>query len=289
MFKLNESQTDEYKEPFLTVFSSNYNNEKYISETIESIINQTYSNFEYIIIDDGSTDSSWEIIQNYAKKDKRLKILRNEKNLGIVKTRNKGFKNRSQKSKYYAINDSDDVSSLNRIKIQISFLEKNQNCGLVGSNALLIDENSNIIGYRRYPLNDNDIRKKITNFNPFTQSSVMIRTVVMDQVGYYDENWNVCQDYDYWLRIGLNWKLANIDQPLIKYRISKTQAKFTNLKETIRNTYLIQKKAILKYGYRDNLYNKIIRIFLILFFLFPKLSYFTYRLGYIKLKINIFN
>jgi len=285
---LNESQIDDNKKPFLSIFSPNYNNEKYIAETIENIINQTYSNFEYIIIDDGSTDSSWEIIQNYAKKDKRLKILRNEKNLGIVKTRNKGFKNRSQKSKYYAINDSDDVSSLNRIKIQISFLEKNQDYGLVGSNALLIDENSNLIGYRRYPLNDNKIRKNIINFNPFTQSSVMIRTAVIDQVGYYDENWNVCQDYDYWLRIGLNWKLANIDQPLIKYRISKTQVKSTNLKETLRNTYLIQKKAISKYGYRDNLYNKIIRIFLILFLLFPKLSYFIYRLGFTKLKINTF-
>jgi len=288
MYKLNESQIDENKEPFLTIFSPNYNNCKFLSETIESIINQTYSNFEYLIIDDGSTDDSWEMIQKYAKKDKRIKILRNEKNLGIVKTRNKGFKKRSQKSKYYAIIDSDDVSSLNRIKIQISFLEKNQDYGLVGSNAILIDENSNIIGYRRYPLNDNEIRKKITNFNPFAQSSVMIRTAVMDQVGYYDENWNVCQDYDYWLRIGLNWKLANINQPLIKYRISKTQVKFTNLKETIRNTYLIQKKAISKYGYKDKLYNKIIRIFLKLFLLFPKLFYYIYRIGFIKLKINIF-
>ena len=99
MFKLNESQTEENKEPFLTIFSPNFNNEKYISETIKSIINQTYSNFEYLIIDDGSTDNSWEIIQKYAKKDKRIKILRNEKNLGIVKTRNKGFTERSSKSK----------------------------------------------------------------------------------------------------------------------------------------------------------------------------------------------
>lgn len=286
MFKLNDSQIDENQEPFLTVFSPNFNNEKYISETIESIINQTYSNFEYLIIDDGSTDSSWEIIQKYAKKDKRIKILRNEKNLGIVKTRNKGLKERLSKSKYFAIIDSDDVSELNRLRIQVEFLEKHQDHGLVGSNINIIDEDSNIVGFRQYPLIDNKIRKKITRSNPITQSSVVIRTKVINQVGLYDEKWDVCQDYDYWLRIGVNWKLANIDEPLIKYRISKTQVKYTNLKETILNTYLIQKRAIAKYGYRDNVFNKLYRISLKSFLLFPKLIYYIYKIKFLKLKIK---
>jgi len=288
MLKVNESKIDENKEPFLTVFSPNYNNAMYISETIESIINQTYSNFEYLIIDDNSSDNSWEIIQKFAKKDKRIRTLRNEKNLGIVKTRNKGLKERSPNSKYFAIIDSDDVSILNRLRIQIDFLEKNQDHGLVGSNILIIDEYSNIVGFRLYPLNDNEIRKLITRFNPFTQSSIVIRTNIINQIGLYDENWDVCQDYDYWLRIGVNWKLANIYTPLIKYRISKSQMKFTNLKETVINTHLIQKKAIAKYGYRDSVFNKLLRVLLKSFLFFPKLLYYIYKIRFLKLKLRIF-
>jgi len=288
MLKVNESKIDENKEPFLTVFSPNYNNAMYISETIESIINQTYSNFEYLIIDDNSSDNSWEIIQKFAKKDKRIRTLRNEKNLGIVKTRNKGLKERSPNSKYFAIIDSDDVSILNRLRIQIDFLEKNQDHGLVGSNILIIDEYSNIVGFRLYPLNDNEIRKLITRFNPFTQSSIVIRTNIINQIGLYDENWDVCQDYDYWLRIGVNWKLANIYTPLIKYRISKSQMKFTNLKETVINTHLIQKKAIAKYGYRDSVFNKLLRVLLKSFSFFPKLLYYIYKIRFLKLKLRIF-
>ena len=275
-------------QPFLTIFTPNYNNSKFISETIESIINQTYSNFEYIIIDDCSTDNSWEIIQSYAKKDKRIRILRNEKNLGIVKTRNKGLRERSPKSNYFAIIDSDDVSKHNRLRTQVDFLEKNQDQGLVGSNIFIIDEDSNFIGFRQYPSIDNEIRKKITRFNPFSQSSIIIRISAINQVGLYDENWDVCQDYDYWLRIGVNWKLADIDKFLVKYRISETQVKFTKLKETILNTYLIQKRAITRYGYKDNVINKLLRILLKFFLYFPKFPYYIYKIRFLKLKIKIF-
>jgi len=275
--------------PFVTVFTPNYNNSKYISETIKSIINQDYPNFEYLIIDDSSSDQSWKIIQKYAEKDKRIKIIRNDRNLGIVRTRNKGFKNKHPKSKYFAIIDSDDISLLNRLRIQVEFLEKNQDYGLVGCNALIIDEDSIIIGYRVYPSNDNEIRKKIMRYNPFTQSSILIRTKAIDQTGLYDEKWHVCQDYDYWLRIGINWKLANIDKPLIKYRISKTQVKFTYLKDTILNTYLIQNKAIKKYGYKDNFVNKLFRILLKSFLIFPKIVYYIYEIRIKTRKFHMIN
>jgi len=180
--------------PFVSVFTPNYNNSKYLSETIESILNQEYSNFEYIIIDDYSTDQSWELIKNYAKKDSRIKCFRNGRNLGIVKTRNKGFKYRSSKSKYYAIIDSDDISLSDRLKIQVDFLEKNQDYGLVGSNALIINEESKIISYRKYPTKNNQIKKLITLMNPFAQSSITLeRTALIKS--------------DYMMRIGMFVKI----------------------------------------------------------------------------------
>ena len=263
--------------PFVTVFTPNYNKAKFLPETIESILNQTYENFEYIIIDDCSTDESWEIIQDYASKDERIKAYRNEQNLKIVKTRNRGFELSSNKAKYYAINDSDDVSYPERLTKQIVFLEQNPEYGMVGSDTTVINEESEEIGYRKYPSSDEEIRKVITRLNPIAQSSVLIRKSIINDLGPYDEKWNVCQDYDYWLRIGIEWKLKNFDRPLIKYRLSESQVKMTNLKDTIRNTYLIQHNALDEYKYKDRFYNKFFRTMLKLSMIYPKFAYFVYK------------
>jgi len=264
-------------EPFVTVFTPNYNNSKYISETIESILNQSYRNFEYIIIDDCSTDHSWEVIQEYAKKDYRIKAFRNEANLKIVKTRNKGFNLSSPMSKYFAIIDSDDVALPTRLEMQLNFLERNLEYGLVGSNIIIINEDSKEIGKRSYPLEDEEIRNLIIKYNPFAQSSILLRKTVIEQIGLYDEEWFVCQDYDYWLRVGKIWKLHNLSDPLIKYRFSSSQVKKKFLKETIRNTIKIQKKGILEYNYDDNLFNKFYRFILKLSIMTPKLAYLVYK------------
>ncbi len=275
-------------QPFLTIFTPNYNNSKFISETIESIINQTYSNFEYIIIDDCSTDNSWEIIQSYAKKDTRIKIYRNKKNLQIVNTRNKGFKFSSSRSKYFAIIDSDDVALPIRLEIQVKFLEKNPDYGLIGSNISIINNKSEDIGYRIFPSRNKVIKKYITRYNPFAQSSVMLRKKVIEEIGFYDKKWNVCQDYDYWLRVGKSWKLGNINKKLVKYRISKTQIKLKKIRETIKNTYKIQEKAIKKYGYKDTVFNKLWRILLKLFLIYPKFAYYLHMLILKILKKNYY-
>lgn len=270
--------------PLVTIFSPNYNKSRFLRETIESILNQTYSNFEYIIIDDFSTDNSIQIINEYAETDERIKIFRNNKNLKIVKTRNKGFDLSSPKAKYFAILDSDDVALPNRIEIQVKFLEKNSDYGLVGSNLLIINENSETIGFRKYPSTDSEIRKSLMRFNPIAQSSVLLRKETIKEIGFYDKKWSVCQDYDYWFRIGISWKLANITKPLIKYRLSETQVKKVYLKETLQNTYKIQKRAINTYNYHDRIIDKIFRIVLRYSKLYSKLLYFIYKFS---IKINL--
>ena len=268
--------------PFITVFTPNFNKDRFISETIESIINQNYSNFEYIIIDDCSTDNSWQIIQKYAKIDKRIIAYRNKKNLGIVKTRNKGFKYSSTESKYFAIIDSDDVALPYRLMIQVNFLETNPKYGLVGSNIIIIDENSKIIGYRRYPSEDKEIRKVITRYDPFAQPSIMLRKEVINKIGNYDEQWQVSQDYEYFLRLGMYWKFKNLENPLIKYRLSANQAVKTRLKDIIINTYKIQKIAVEEYGYYDSLLNKLFRFFLKSLTITPRLLYMVNKFIFIK-------
>jgi glycosyltransferase involved in cell wall biosynthesis len=237
--------------PLVSVIMPNYNNEKYLAEAIESILNQTYRNFEFVIIDDCSTDNSWNIIQEYAKKDNRIKAFKNEENLKIVKTRNKGFGLMSPASKYIAIFDSDDISMPERFEKQIKFLEKNPDYGAVGSHTFIIDENSEIIGKRKYSTSYAKIKKEILLRSPFAQPSVIIRSAVLDKVGIYstDGKYDRSRDYDLWIRIFDKYKINNLDQFLIMYRISKTQGKTTHLKETINSTIQVQSKWLFKKNY----------------------------------------
>jgi GT2 family glycosyltransferase len=148
----------------------------------------------------------------------------------------------SPNSKYIAIFDSDDISMPERLGKQANFLEKNLDYGLIGSHTYIIDENSEIMGYRKYETNLKKIIKNMVKKNQFAQPSVMIRKSVLDEVGFYDEKYTRCQDYELWFRIAKSFKIGILDEFLIKYRISKTQGKSTHLKETLKFTLDIQKK-----------------------------------------------
>jgi len=236
------------KEQKVSVVMPAYNASDYIKEAIDSVLNQTYSNFELIIIDDASTDNTWEIIKSYD--DKRIRPYKNEENLKIVKTRNKGFDLVSNNSKYIAIMDSDDICMPKRLKKEVNFLEKNKEYGLVGSHLIIINENSKKIGKRKYFTNYEDIKKNILVKNPIAQPSVMIRKKVIDEVsGYTSEGYDRSRDYDLWIRIFDKYKIINIDDYLLKYRVFSEQGKSTHLKETLKSTIQIQKKWLFKKKY----------------------------------------
>jgi glycosyltransferase involved in cell wall biosynthesis len=222
----------------VSVLMPNYNNEKYLGEAIESILNQTYKNIEFIIVDDCSTDNSWDVILKCAKLDSRIRVYKNEKNLGIVKTRNKLFSLVDKNSKYFAIFDSDDISLPKRLEKQVDFLEKNSDFGIVGSNITIINENSKIVGIRNYQFN---VQKIKFIKSPFAQPSVMFRRNVLDSVRY-SSDFDVCEDFDLWFRILAKSKGENLNFTGLKYRISSTQSKSTHLKKTIKNTLVIKFK-----------------------------------------------
>lgn len=216
----------------ISVVMPNYNNEKYLKEAMTSILNQTYSDFEFIIIDDCSTDNSWNIIEEYAKKDPRVRAYRNEKNLKIVKTRNKLFSLCSSESKYIAIMDSDDISISSRLEKQVDFLEKFSEYGVVGSNLIIIDENSKKVGFREYRRSFGIKNSSILIKSPLAQPSVMIRRSVLGNLKY-SSDLEVAEDWDLWLRLLKNCNGGNIKTPLLKYRVSTTQSKSTSLKKSI--------------------------------------------------------
>ena len=154
--------------PKISVMMIVYNAEKFIREAIESILNQTFSDFEFIILDDHSTDNSYEIINEYAKRDNRILVLHNEKNLGIAESRTKCIK--FAKGKYIAIADADDISIPTRLEKQLKYLEEHKEYGVVGSFLELFDsETGKTIGFRRYHKDDAKLRKRIFIYSPIAQ------------------------------------------------------------------------------------------------------------------------
>jgi len=227
--------------PLVSILMPNYNCEKYLDEAINSVLKQTYTNFEFIIIDDASTDNSWNIIKKHSKQDKRIKAFKNKKNRGIVFSRNKAFEKSSSKSKYYAIFDSDDISFQKRLQKQVEFLERNKDYGIIGSNLLIIDENSKKIGTRKYKNKFSVEDASMFIKSPLAQPSAMINKKFLKELRYSNE-FEVAEDWDLWFRLLQRCKGANIATPLLKYRITSTQSKNYKLKRTIINSLKIRFK-----------------------------------------------
>lgn len=199
------------KKPRLSIILPTYNGSRFIEQAIKSVLKQSYEDFELLTIDDGSTDNVAEVISQFSERDPRIIYLRNEKNLGIQKSLNKGL--REAKGEYIArIDDDDEWIDKDKLKAQIDFLDNSPEHVLVGTGAVWVNEEGQEL-YRGFkPETDYDIRKKILIRNCFIHSAVMLRKDVAIRVGGYDESSDVrnFEDYDLWLKLGVVGNLANL-------------------------------------------------------------------------------
>lgn len=209
--------------PIVSVIMAAYNAEKHISASIESIINQTFNNFELLVINDGSTDNTQSIVKEYCKKDSRIILLNNDKNLFVIKSRNKGIE--KAKGKYIAILDSDDLALPNRLEYQVKYLENNPDIFLIGSSAYIIDENDKVENSFIAPTGYEKLKNNINKNNLIYHSTVMFR----NENVFYREKMIYCEDYDLILRLfSEGKKIDNLSDILISYRqtsnsLSKTK------------------------------------------------------------------
>jgi glycosyltransferase involved in cell wall biosynthesis len=200
---------------------STYNDSEYISQTIKSVLRQTFTNWEFIIINDASTDNSHQIISKYANKDKRFRCLINKKNLGYVTNLARGV--RLSKGKFVARIDSHDIwVNKDKLRMQYEFLRKNQNYGLIGTWAKAIDEKGEGLYKIKYLHKDRDIRKNILLENCFIHSSVLARRSIVVKLGNYDPLFTGVEDYSLWLKLGTLAKFTNIPKYLVHYRIQRS-------------------------------------------------------------------
>lgn len=217
-----------------------YNDEKYLKKSIDSIMNQTFKKFEFIIINDGSTDTTLDILKMYS--DPRIKIITNTQQIGLSKSLNKGLQ--LAKGEYIARQDGDDISSPKRLEKQVAFLEARPECGLVGSWSYVIDAENKIMDKQMFFTGHNDIATMLLTENQFVHSSVMFKKDCIDKLGGYNEELKYAQDYDLWLRIAEYYKVANISEFLQYWRYEKHGISFDKREEQKRYACLIRDKFL---------------------------------------------
>ncbi|MCE3259890.1 MAG: glycosyltransferase [Bacteroidetes bacterium] len=200
--------------PKISVILPVYNAEKYIAEAITSILSQTFSNFELIVVNDGSNDRSEEIILSF--KDDRIVYLR-QKNAGLAATLNKGIS--LANGEYIARQDNDDISLPERLEKQLNFLEEHKEVSLLGTWAEIIDEQGRSTGrFHRHHASDSYLKFFLLFDNPFVHSSVMFRKESVKQIGAYNVSPELFEDYNLWSRLARVSRVANLQLPLLKYR-----------------------------------------------------------------------
>lgn len=236
--------------PEISIILPVFNGELFLKDSIDSILNQTFKNFELIVINDGSTDKSEFIIKNY--NDSRIKYFSQE-NKGLAESLNFGLK--IAKGKYIARQDADDISIADRLEKQFNFLENNKSIGLVGTWAQIINEKSEKLNhFHKHPTTNNEICFFLLFNNPFVHSSVMFKQEIINECGLYNSSLHhLIQDYNYWFQISKKYKLANIPENLILYRevnlgISKTTK---NYHEVVMNESIQYMLEIIKGNFNE--------------------------------------
>lgn len=202
--------------PMLSVVMPVYNAERFVAEAIESILNQTFNDFEFVIINDGSTDHSLEIIRSF--KDTRIKLINNFKNIGNYPSRNKGHK--LARGKYICVMDADDISLPDRLEVQYTFMEENPQVGIAGSCIKYLNTDQSIFREPDYEI----IKVKLLTNNFICHPSIIMRHSLLKEFNLlYDEDFWYAGDYDLMVRASSFFPVVNMNKTLLHYRWSDQQ------------------------------------------------------------------
>ena len=205
-------------QPRISVIMSVYNAQSFLDKAVKSILNQSYSDFEFLIIDDCSDDDSKKILDLFALKDKRIKIFSNKKNLRLTKNLNKLIE--MSTGEFIARMDADDISLSERFNEQIKHFENHPDVDIIGTFSENISNDGTITGERKVPITHEEIVKLLPKLNPLSHPTVMFRTSKLKEIGGYDERFKTSQDFHLWYKaIGNGLKINNIPRILFQYRM----------------------------------------------------------------------
>ncbi len=239
-------------EPVVSVVMSVYNGEHFLREAVESILDQSFLDFEFIIVDDGSTDCSASILDSYKKTDPRIRIYQQE-NSGLIESLNRGCK--LSRGKYIARMDADDIAIRTRLMRQVDFMEKHPEVGVVGGAVELINPIGKFIGSSAKPIEDREIRSALLRGEcPLTHPTVLIQKDILVSVGGYRKLLVDAEDYDLWLRIAERSQLANLKAVVLKYRRHPRQVSVRMFRQQALSNLVARMSALSRRdGIRDPL------------------------------------
>lgn len=197
--------------PLISVLMAVYNGEKHLDKSIPAILSQSFSDFEFIIVDDGSTDNTADILKNYAAQDPRIRII-SQDNTGLTRALNNGLN--AARGAYIARQDADDLSYPDRLQQQYEFMETHPDTLLCGSNCdnLYPDDSKTQWGWK----SDKNIADSIFYYTPFPHSTAFMRTETAQKLGGYDETFLTAQDTEFWMRFAKTGKVSMIKTPLLE-------------------------------------------------------------------------
>jgi glycosyltransferase involved in cell wall biosynthesis len=203
--------------PVISVVMSVYNGQKYLCESIDSILNQTCKNFEFIIINDGSKDNSLDVLLEYQTRDNRLLIV-NQNNIGLTRSLNRGAI--LVASEYIARQDADDISLPTRLEKQLNYMENHPEVAVIGCFGDFFNVNGVLRTNKAPRYSREGIKRHLASKNLFMHGSAMMRKSCLAKVGFYHEFFRHSQDYDLWLRLSQYFDIAILPEHLYQYRVT---------------------------------------------------------------------
>jgi glycosyltransferase involved in cell wall biosynthesis len=216
--------------PRVSVVMPIYNAGRFLREAIDSVLNQSFRDLELIAVNDCSTDNSLSILRSY--QDPRVRIVSNEKNLGVAASINIGITNSC--GEYISRIDADDVAHPKRLEKQVKFLDDHPDIALVGSSAHIIDQLGKQIYILEVPTDGRTIKETLLKYNLFIHSSITFRRESFFSVGPYRPDFEPAEDYDLFLRFSERYSLANMSEPLVKYRVHTDQVSLKKIRKQRR-------------------------------------------------------
>jgi glycosyltransferase involved in cell wall biosynthesis len=248
--------------PRVSVLMPVYNTAAFLEEALRSIADQTFTSFEFIIVDDGSNDGSAQILAAFERKDHRVRVLSNVTNMGIVHSLNRGIK--ECRGDYIFRMDSDDISMSDRIEQQIAVLDANPKIVVLGSSLTYIEASGRELGIVR----QSRMGRSLLFMNPLFHPTVVFRRTALEENGNsYLERYRYAEDYYLWMQLSKIGELSAIDQVLLKYRISDNVSRIKHLKAMLRATLRVKLAGALRLGLRPSIVD-IVRFALECFLLF---------------------
>ncbi len=231
--------------PAVSVLMPAYNDAPFVGKAIDSILAQSFMDFEFIIVDDGSTDDTGDVIARKAERDKRIRVVTNERNLGIVAALNRGLD--ACRGRYVARMDADDIALPDRLAMQVARMDEAPDVVALGGSLEYIDATGADMDVRR----DCAVDESPLAANPMLHPTVVIRREVLDKHRLrYDERFRYAEDYFLWLRISRLGRLDSIDNVVLKYRISAGASRMKHLKAMLWATIRTKLAGIFRLGIR---------------------------------------